>query len=264
MSNLPIGIFDSGVGGLSVLKELQNLLPNENYIFFADQKNVPYGEKTKEELVSLTSRIVSFLISQKAKMIVVACNTATCYAIEELRTIAKLPVVGVVPAIKPAAEQTKTGRIALLATPATAQGSYVTKLIDEFASPNHVGVLRVGCAGLEECVENGHLNSEAVIKVLNSYLLPLKQAGIDQLVLGCTHYPFLRENMAAMLGPAINILDSGKKVAERVKFLLNKYSLYSGGAKGENIFFTNKNASKFSRVASNLLGYKVHGRLVSL
>ncbi len=260
MSNWPIGIFDSGVGGLSILKELQNLLPNENYLFFADQKNVPYGEKTKEELVALTSQIVSFLISQKVKMIVVGCNTATCYAIEELRTITKLPIVGVVPAIKPAAEQTKTGRIALLATPATAQSFYVTKLIKEYA--DQIDVLRIGCAGLEECVENGRLNSKTTIKILSSYVLPLKKEGIDQLVLGCTHYPFLKENIAALLGPSVNLLDSGRKVAERVNFLLNKYSLYSSEAKGRDVFFTNKDANKFSRVASSLLGYKVDGHFV--
>lgn len=255
MNDLPIGVFDSGVGGLSILKELQNCLPNESYIFFADQKDVPYGGKTKEELVVLTSRIMEFLTAQKIKMAVVACNTATCYALEELRNAFPIPIVGVVPAIKPAAEQTKTGKIAVVATPATAKSQYVTELIDKYAKG--VEVLRIGCAGLEDVVETGQLHGPKTTELLNKYILPLKQEGIDFLVLGCTHYPFLKKEISAILGPTVNLIDSGQAVALRVEHLLNEHNLKSSADKPSNQFFTNKDANCFSRVASELLGHKV-------
>jgi len=262
MNNFPIGVFDSGVGGLSILKELQGLLPNESFVFFADQKNVPYGGKTKEELVALTSRIMEFLLSQKVKMVVVACNTATCHAIQELRSSFSLPIVGVVPAIKPAAEQTKTGKIALIATPATAKSQYVTELIDKFAS--NIEVLRIGCAGLEDSIENGDLDSQATTQLLNKYVLTLKQEGIDQLVLGCTHYPFLKEKIAAILGSSVALVDSGKAVARRAASLLNEHNLKNSIGGPVNQFFTNKDAENFSRVASKLLDYPVVAQYASI
>jgi glutamate racemase len=260
--NLPIGVFDSGVGGLSILKELQGRLPNESYIFFADQKNVPYGGKTKEELVALTFKIMEFLTAQKIKLAVVACNTASCHALEELREAFPIPIVGVVPAIKPAVEQTKTGKIALISTPATAKSSYVTELINKYA--NNVEVLRIGCAGLEDVVETGQLHGPRTYELLNKYVLPLKQEGIDHVVLGCTHYPFLKEEIATILGPEVTLIDSGKAVALRVEYLLNEHNLKSSLDKPSNQFFTNKDADDFSRVASELLGYQVVAQYVSL
>lgn len=260
MNNLPIGVFDSGVGGLSILRELQDGLPNESYVFFADQKNVPYGGKTKEELVTLTSKIMDFLMAQKIKMAVVACNTASCHALEELRSAFPIPIVGVVPAIKPASEQTKVGKIALVATPATAKSQYVTELIDKYAK--NIEVLRIGCAGLEDVVETGQLHGPKTVELLDKYILPLKQEGIDYLVLGCTHYPFLKKEISTILGPAVTLVDSGHAVAMRVEHLLNEHNLKSSADKSTNQFFTNKDAGDFSRVASELLGYQVVAQYV--
>ena len=262
MNNQSIGVFDSGVGGLSILRELESRLPGEQYIYFADQQNVPYGEKTKNELIVLTSRIMEFFMTQKIKLAVVACNTATCYAIEELRNTFSIPIVGVVPAIKTAAEQTKTGKIALIATPATAQSPYVTELIKKYA--NNIKVLRIGCAGLEDSVETGQLHGPKTSKLLNTYILPLKREGIDRLVLGCTHYPFLKEEIAVILGPTITIIDSGKAVAERVQFLLDKNNLRNSTGNTPNQFFTNKDANSLSRVASELLHYSVVAKYTSV
>lgn len=237
------------------MKELQRSLPDESYIFFADQKNVPYGGKSKEELVALTSNIMKFLTARKIKIAVVACNTATCYALEELRNTFPLPIVGVVPAIKPAVERTKVGRIALVATPATAKSPYVTELIKKYAG--NVEVLRVGCPGLEDVVETGKLHGPKTSELLNKYISPLKQEGIDHLVLGCTHYPFLKEEIANILGPTVTLVDSGRAVATRVEHLLGEHNLKNTGGKPSNQFFTNKDAGEFSRVASELLGYQV-------
>ncbi len=262
MNDLSIGVFDSGVGVLSILRELQSCLPDESFVFFADQKNVPYGGKSKEELVALTSKIMKFLTAQKIKIAVIACNTATCYALEELRNNFSLPIVGVVPAIKPAVEQTKVGKIAVVATPATAKSQYVTDLINKYA--NNVEVLRIGCAGLEDVVETGELHGLKTFELLNKYILPLKQEGIDHLVLGCTHYPFLKEEIANILGPTISLMDSGRAVASRVEHLLDENNLRNTFEKQTDRFFTNKDADEFSRVASELLGYQVTAQYVSV
>lgn len=262
MDNRPIGVFDSGIGGLSILRELYRELPNENFVFFADQHNVPYGEKTKEELVTLTSRIVKFLAEQNVKMVVVACNTATCYSVDELRAANTMPIVGVVPAIKPAAERTKTGSIALIATPATAQSPYVTDLIKQYA-PN-INVLRVGCFGLENAVETGDLDSANTFEVLNKYVLPLKEKNIDKLVLGCTHYPFLKAQITSILGPSVELIDSGEGVAKNVANIIHEKNLENSEGDRTTAFFTNKDAADFSRVATKLLGQTIAANYVSL
>ena len=244
------------------MKELQNRLPDEGFVFFADQKNVPYGGKSKEELVVLTSKIMEFLTGQKIKMAVVACNTATCYALEELRNNFSIPIVGVVPAIKPAVEQTKVGKIALISTPATAQSQYVTDLINKYA--NNAVVLRIGCAGLEDVVETGQLHGSKTSELLNKYVTPLKREGIDHLVLGCTHYPFLKEEIASILGPTVTLIDSGLAVANRVEHLLDENNLRNTSGKQIDRFFTNKDADDFSKVASELLGYKVEAQYASV
>ncbi len=253
----PIGVFDSGIGGLSVLQELYALLPKENYIFFADQHNVPYGEKTKEELIALTTWIMEFLLEHDVKFAVVACNTATCYAIDTLRNTFDVPIVGVVPAIKPAAERTKTGNIGLIATPATAKSGYVAGLVEQFAPGKNV--IKVGCPGLENAVEAGDLDSEETLALLKKYLLPLKDENIDELVLGCTHYPFLRRQIGEVLGPGVELLDSGNAVARRVRVLLTEKGLLNDGGTSATRFFTSGDAAHFSKVASSLLGIPVEG-----
>lgn len=264
MSGRPIGVFDSGVGGLSVLAELKARLPNESFVFFADQHNVPYGEKTKGELVALTTRIVEFLLTHDTKLIVVACNTATCYALEELRARFSVPIVGVVPAVKLAAERTKTGTIALISTPATAKSDYVTHLIEQFAADKKV--FRIGCAGLENAVETGRLDGEETATLLQQYVAPLKDEGVDELVLGCTHYPFLKKEISAIVGPGVELIDSGDAVARRTEKLLAEAGMVDmgGGEKKEDRFFTNRDAEDFSNVATLLLGRPVRGEYIAL
>jgi glutamate racemase len=263
MNNKPIGVFDSGVGGLSILREVSRRLPQEQYLFFADQANVPYGEKTKTELVALTHRIMEFFMAHDAKLVVVACNTATCYAIDEMRAAFPIPIVGVVPAIKLAVEQTATKHIALIATPATAKSDAVTELIEKFVPPD-VSVERIGCFKLEDVVETGSLDSPESLALLSSYIAPLKEKNIDRLVLGCTHYPFLKKQIATILGDRIGLVDSGEAIANRVESVLRERDMLGSSDSPTSHFFTSKNAEDFSRVASKLLGREIVGTHVAL
>lgn len=251
----PIGVFDSGVGGLSILIELKKLLPHENFVFFADQKNVPYGEKSKKELVGFMYKVMDYLIDKHdIKMFVVACNTATCYTIKELRGKYNLPLVGTEPAVKPASEGTKTGTIAIISTPATSKSKTVKKLIHDYA--NGITVLNIGCKNLENTVEKGNLDNPEVNKLLRKYLKEVKNSNADQLVLGCTHYPFLKGAIRKILGGSVKLVDSGKAIARRTEGLLQAHKISNEG-KGETVYFTTGNAKKFEKVASKLLGRKV-------
>lgn len=251
----PIGVFDSGVGGLSVLSHLKIKLPFENFVFLADQANVPYGQKTQKELHELTERVTKFLLNFDIKLLVVACNTASCYAVEHLRSKFSIPIVGVVPAIKPAISLTKSGRIAVMSTPATAKSRYLKNLVGKFA--NGKKVLRLACTGLEDSVEAQ--DSKKTEKLLNIYVAKVKSFGADVIVLGCTHYPFLKGEFAKRLGRGVKIIDSGKAVAERVNYLLQTSSKISQKNVKQN-FFTTGDPVQFSKVASKLLKYNVVGK----
>ncbi len=253
----PIGVFDSGVGGLSILIELKKLLPNENFVFLADQKNVPYGEKSKKELVKLCTNITDYFVkNHDIKMMVIACNTATCYSIKELRKKFHIPIVGTEPAVKPAAISTKTGTIAIISTPATSKSKTIKRLIADFAIGKDV--FNVGCQNLENTVEQGELASPKVKVLLGKYLGDIKNSKADRLVLGCTHYPFLRDIIQKMLGRKVKLIDSGRAIAKHTKYLLtmNGFQNKQKG-KGKTTYFTTGLASKFSMVASKLLKAKV-------
>lgn len=251
--NQPIGVFDSGVGGLSVLLEIQKLLPNENYIFLADQARIPYGEKTPEELEKISLNVGNFLHKEGVKMIVVACNTATCHGIDALRNTLPIPIVGTVPAIKPALENSKTGKVGVISTPMTSKSKTLKDLIDKYGNGNKV--VNIGCPGLEDIVERGDINSEDTKKLLNRYLDSFRNTGIDYLVLGCTHYPFLKRNIKDYLGDRVNIIDSGAAIALQVSRILIKEGLKNGQI-GEGItqYYTTGDPVAFSRSASGLLG----------
>lgn len=255
----PIGLFDSGVGGLSVLLEIAKVLPQENFIFLADQLNNPYGTKTKRELEDITEKITYFLMKKKIKTLVVACNTATCYAIDYLRLNFDIPIVGVVPAVRPAAKLTRVGKIAIMSTPATAKSFYLTSLVKEFAHGKKC--LRLGCEGLEEAVEV--LDKKSWDKLLDRYAKKIKNFGADVVVLGCTHFPFLKSDIKKRLGPKVKVIDSGQAIARRVKFLLAKKEKLSQ-RKGKNLFFTTGDPNEFSRVASALLGADIVGKKVEI
>ena len=252
MGTRPIGMFDSGVGGLSVLIEVKKIIPKENFVFLADQANIPYGDKTKSQLKKLSQNITRFLLKHNIKLLVIACNTASCYTIDYLREKFSIPIVGVVPAIKPATKLAKNGRIAVLSTPATSQSAYLKKLIENVAP--RAQVLRLGCVGLEEAVEQ--LKKAEIARLLKIYLKKVNDLGADAVVLGCTHYPFLKKDIAEIVGKNVNILDSGKAIAERVSDILEKNRMRSP-QKLSDLFFTTGNPGQFSKIASTLLKYKI-------
>ncbi len=265
ISARPIGVFDSGVGGLSVLRELEKTLPNENFVFLADQKHVPYGEKTKGELVRLVYKITDYLVKHHdIKMMVVACNTATCGAITELRKkYPFLPIVGTVPAIKVAAEKTRTGIIACIATPSTSKSERVKNIIKE--SCKNIKVLNIGCKHLENAVETGELNGSEVNNLLNKYLKKVKNSDADYLVLGCTHYPFLKKTISKMLGSRVKLIDGGRGIAKRARSLLvTNHLSNTQKSKGKNIYFTTSDSFKFSQVSSLLLKKPIKAKKVRI
>ena len=187
-NNNPIGLFDSGIGGTSIWKEIHNLLPNENTIYLADSKNAPYGQKSKEEIIQLSYKNTEFLLNQNCKLIVVACNTATTNAIKELRDKYDIPFIGIEPAIKPAATNSQTQKIGILATKGTLNSELFYKNVEKFQD---IKIIEQIGFGLVELIENGKINSAEMQDLLKQYLNPMIAQNIDYLVLGCSHYPFL-------------------------------------------------------------------------
>jgi len=220
----PIGIFDSGVGGLSVLRALWKELPGEEVIFLADQAHVPYGPRGLAEVRAFSEGITRFLLGQHAKMIVVACNTASAAALLHLRqTFPEAPFVGMEPAVKPAAETTQSGRVGVLATPATFQGALYSSVVERFA--NGVSLMQNTCLGLVGQIETGDLNSPETRKILEAALNPMLAAGIDTVVLGCTHYPFVIPLIEQITGPAVRVIDPAPAVARQAHRLLEARGL---------------------------------------
>ncbi|MCW5521101.1 glutamate racemase [Aureitalea sp. L0-47] len=219
----PIGIFDSGVGGTSIWKEIHQLMPMENTIYLADSKFAPYGNKPREDIVRLSIKNTEKLIDMGAKIIVVACNTATTNAISILRANYDLPFVGIEPAIKPAALKSKTGRIGILATRGTLSSALFSQTSEAFASD--IKVVEVVGEGLVPLIENGQLDSSELHTLLIKYLDQMIEAKIDYLVLGCSHYPYLIPKLREMLPKNVTIIDSGAAVARQTKNLLQKHNL---------------------------------------
>ena len=251
MSKLPIGIFDSGVGGTSIWKEIHRLLPNENTIYFADSSNAPYGQKGKEAIIKLCIKNTEYLLSKDCKLIVVACNTATTNAISYLRNTYHVPFIGIEPAIKPAALQTKTNAIGILATKGTLSSALFSKTSGLFASNINV-VEQVG-EGIVQLIESGKLHSEAMKALIKLYLQPMIDANIDHLVLGCTHYSYLIPLLIDLLPNNVKIIDSGEAVARQTKAILDENNLLNSKTSIiKNEFFTNGNP----KVMKSLLNEK--------
>lgn len=249
--NRPIGIFDSGVGGLTIYLEIKKILPRESYIYFADQKNIPYSGKPKGELEKITSGIIRFLLKNKAKIIVIACNTATVYAIDYLRSKFDVPIIGTVPVVKTASERTRNGRIGILSTIATAKSRYQKKLIEKFT--NGLAVFNVGTDEIVPFIETGEINS---VKLKKSLMDILKQfSEIDVLALGCSHYPFLKKKIQQILGSKILILDSGPAVARQVSRVVLTKNILSN-KKSYTRFFTTGSREDFERIARKLAKIK--------
>ena len=219
----PIGFFDSGVGGTSVWSAVNNLLPNESTIYVADSANAPYGERSAETILALSIKNTDFLISKGCKLIVVACNTATTNAIAVLREKYTIPFIGIEPAIKPAALQTLTGKVGLLATKGTLGSALFHKTVLENAGG--VEIIEQEGTGLVTLIEGGFADGEEVAELLKSYLLPMQEKGIDRLVLGCTHYPYLIPAIKKILSSRIEIIDAAGAVAKQTKKVLEKEGL---------------------------------------
>jgi len=221
-----IGIFDSGVGGLSVLLSVQVLLPKEDLIYLADQAHVPYGSRTLEEVRKFSEDITRYMLEQGVKLIVVACNTASAAALHHLRAMfPKTPFVGMEPAIKPAAEVTRSGVVGVLATPATFQGELYASVIERFASG--VRVMQDTCPGLVMEIDRGNLATPSVYSILEKALKPMLEEGIDTVVLGCTHFPFVIPAIKDIVGPAVRVIDPSPAIARQVERLLDTHTLRS-------------------------------------
>ena len=248
INNQPIGLFDSGIGGTSIWSAIHDLMPNEDTIYLADSKNAPYGKKSKEEIIALSIKNTELLLEMNAKIIVVACNTATTNAIKELRASYQIPFIGIEPAIKPAALNSKTQTIGILANKRTLRSELFNKAVEIYQDTKIVE--QVGY-GLVELIENGEINSPEMTKLLLSYLQPMIDENIDYLVLGCSHYPYLIPQIKKIIPQHIQIIDSGEAVARQThKILIEKVGLHSKGV-GKATFYTNTNPKVLSDILKN-------------
>jgi len=250
-----IGVFDSGVGGFSVWREIARQMPQESTLYVADQVHVPYGTRSLAEVRAFAEGITRFLLAHGAKIIVIACNTASAAALDYLRgEFPVVPFVGMEPAIKPAVEQTKAGVVGVIATQATFQGELFASLVQRYADPGCVQVLTQVCPGLVEAVEAGAVDDPATETLLRTCLQPLIDAGMDQLVLGCTHYPHLRRLIERVVGPGVTIVDPSAAVARQTHALLRKRHLGSfAEVPGSHTFYSTRNGTPFSQSIALLL-----------
>ena len=251
-SNHPIGIFDSGVGGLSVLQRIRADLPHEMLLYVADSGHAPYGDKPADFITQRAAAITRFLLEQGAKAIVVACNTATAAAIANLRRQFSIPIIGIEPAVKPAVAITRSGVIGILATGQTVYSAKFADLIDRHGQ--QARVLAQPCPGLADCVERGDLNGPHPTTLLNRYLQPLLSQNIDTLVLGCTHYPFLKPLIKRLIGPEITIIYPSAAVSKQLYRRLDELKLLANpNAPGGEHYFTSGCAEYTAQVISRLL-----------
>ncbi|HEY8085727.1 MAG TPA: glutamate racemase [Methylophilaceae bacterium] len=253
MSNAPIGVFDSGVGGLSVLRHIRTLLPHEELLYVADSTHAPYGSKSQEFIRERAITLADFLIAQGAKALVVACNTATAAAIETLREQYKLPIIGMEPAVKPAAAATKTGVIGILATAGTLQSAQFAALLESYGQS--VTVVTQAGHGLVECIERGELATDRIRSLLEGYLRPLLEARADTIVLGCTHYPFVRPLIEKIVGREVTLIDTGAAVARQLQKRLVELGLSAEvGKPGGVTFWSNSQDEDAEKVTAQLWG----------
>ena len=258
-ADAPIGIFDSGVGGLSIAQEIANYLPNEHFIYYADTAHVPYGPRDDQEIRELTAHAIEWLYRQGCKVAVVACNTASAFSLDYLREHYgdNFPIVGLVPALKPAILQSKSKVVSVLATPATFRGQLIRDVIQNFAEPAGVSVLPITCLDLVPYVEAGLQHSEACYSSLRKVLQPVVDAGADYLVLGCTHYPFLKEAIQHIYDEKLILIDSGVAVARQTARILIKNGLISESIQHHRIrlkcFVSGQNAFELQTVLKHLI-----------
>lgn len=256
IANNPIGVLDSGVGGISVLKHIHTLLPHEQLLYVADSKYAPYGNKTPAEIQARCFEIADFLITKNVKALVVACNTATAAAIDAMRARYTLPIIGMEPAVKPAAEASKNGIIGVLATVGTLKSAQFAALLESYG--RNVKVVTQACVGLVECIERGDLNSDSTLGLIEQYCKPLLDEGADTIVLGCTHYPFVRPLIERVVGSEVALVDTGAAVAKYLQKRLLKLDLLAEGKASNQTadvtFWTNNAAENSKQVIRQLWG----------
>ena len=247
----PIGVFDSGVGGLSVLKHLRALLPAEDFLYVADSGHAPYGERSPEFIRERSFYIANFLIEKGIKALVVACNTATATAVHELRERLAIPVVAMEPGIKPAVELTRSNVVGVLATAGTLESARFFSLVNRYAGD--VEIVTQPCAGLVERIEANDLSSAETLDLLRGYLDPLLARNADVIVLGCTHYPFLQEQIKNIVGDQIAIVDTGPAVAKELKRRLEQSEqLCTCERAGKELFWSSGDVSKSQPIHAQL------------
>ena len=245
INNQPIGLFDSGIGGTSIWQAIHQLLPNEDTIYLADSINAPYGQKTKDEIVALSFKNTELLLEMNAKLIVVACNTATTNAIRELRAKYDVPFIGIEHAIKPAALNSKTQTIGILATKGTLNSELFNKSVSIYQDIKVIEQIGHNLVGL---IENGDINSPEMTQLLHTYLQPMIDADIDYLVLGCSHYPYLIPQIKKILPKKIQIIDSGEAVARQTQKIIEENTGKHEMGNGKAIFYTNSNPKVLAEI----------------
>ncbi|MHB0856977.1 MAG: glutamate racemase [Anaerolineae bacterium] len=250
----PIGVFDSGVGGLSVVRALREELPAEEILYLADSANCPYGSRPAKEIRRISEGISRYLITQGCKLIVVACNTASAAALAHLRAaLPDTPFVGMVPAVKPAAARTRSGVVGVLATPGTLGGDLYDQVVDHYATG--VRVIAQSCAGLVEAVEAGDLDGPATRDLLSRCISPLLREGADTLVLGCTHYPFLLPTLRDLVGENVSLMETGPAVARQTARVLDQYHLRQDSGTAQSMACaTTGDVDAFATALHRLLG----------
>lgn len=251
MNTQSIGIFDSGIGGTSIWKEITSLLPNENTIYLADSKNAPYGEKSEEKIIEFSIKNTELLLEKGCKLIVVACNTATTNAIEILRDKYDVPFIGIEPAIKPAALRTQTNSIGILATKGTLSSSLFSETSEKFTSA--IKVIEQEGKGIVALIESGKLVSDEMTLLLHKYLNPLLEQHIDYLVLGCTHYPYLIPQIKKIVGENVKIIDSGVAAAIQTNVILEKNNLKNLSSDiSKHQFYTNTDKEVLENILEDI------------
>ncbi len=250
-----IGVFDSGVGGLSVLRHIRTLLPDARLVYVADSAHVPYGDKSQHYIEQRAVELTRFLIEQGAEAIVIACNTATAAAAARLRCDFKCPIIGMEPAVKPAVAATKSGVVGILATVGTLKSARFAALLERHAKG--IAVITQGCPGLVEQVESGDLEGPETLSLVERYIRPLLSRGADTLILGCTHYPFLAPMIRKVAGPDIPLIDTGEAVARQLQRRLLAELPDTRPGDGTEHFFTSGNPHAASLIMSKLWGSAV-------
>jgi glutamate racemase len=250
----PLGVFDSGVGGLSVVRALLAQLPQESLLYVADEAHCPYGYRALSDIRALSEGISRYLIEQGAKVIVVACNTASAAALEYLRaTFPATPMVGIVPAVKPAVQSTRSGVVGVLATPATIQGRLYQEVLAQYAGGARI--ISCACPGLVEHVEAGDLDGPETMALLREYVEPLLEAGADTLVLGCTHYPFLIPALRRLTGDAVNLVEPSDAIARQTRRVLERDGLLADSERlPQRIYATTGHEAQLTNALRRLFG----------